>query len=389
MNNNIQEDSISNKLKNLKDLDSYKAIVGNTIIEFYWEKYFDTVANTLKQWYKNDAASIKDEKTDLYVVLSRKKYLETIESKIDYSIIDSWAWSGILFDINTQQKVLICSPKITLKKKLIKILPNTFFRFLNPLAANFWELQTGYLLYHIILKTIHLVLITKRKTLIHSAALSNNNNEAIIIAGKGGIGKTITSAYFYAKGGWKIIADDFVVVAEDCWVSDTYLPAHLYGYHQQYFIKLGISENTIFKNRLDKFHWKLYSILWSQGGVLRRFPLPDKVRNFNAAKIKFFFLVHVSDEEIKNPVFMEINAPEAAKECVEYTFAELNYNLNNKFEEKLLQQNKQLSIDIIQNALKNVKCYQLIIGKEKTGNFLSEMIWAKCNTPQKSDQGLS
>jgi len=289
---------------------------------FSWEEKFREVGYALKSWF-GDYSSGRVQ-SHMGFLISPSIFKNVIRTDSTQRIVQIWSWDAVLVTPSEGLQLWVCNPRMTLRKYLAKAIPKWLFRFLNPLGASYWELQAGYLLYHIVLKEIQIALLKNNASFIHAAGLSNNFGNAVLICGRGGIGKTTTATYFVSRGPWKIIADDFVIVSHEGKMYGSHLPAHIYGYHIPIINQLGLRENKLFKGCLDKLQWNIYSVLKSPSWVVRRISLPKDIIGLPSI-IKMCFVVEVTTSDYKEVSVQRIDHEEAARLSLQYTFAEMGF----------------------------------------------------------------
>lgn len=354
------------------NMDNIVVDFGSIKVLFAWEKFLIDVGDTLKSWFRDFTTNSMQ--ADIGFIISPTIYdnFRNVNSK--ERKVSTWAWDAVLVANNKCPHLWICRPRTTLKKYFAKALPKTLFRFINPLGASYWELQTGYFLYHIVIKQIQDLLLQNGASFIHAAGLSNSSKDAVIICGSGGIGKTTTAANFVSKskGHWKIIAEDFVIVSEEGKIYGSHLPAHIYGYHLSIMEQLGLQKD-FFKDWLDRLQWNIYSIFKSPSGVVRRVTLPKNILAFDGT-IKICFVVEVvMSEEANDELYIQpITYKEAAHLALNYTLNEMKHG-NWLNESELLQ----TALKIISTAFRDAVCYKVRISENKKGLILAQAIWEK------------
>ncbi|GEM90767.1 hypothetical protein [Oceanithermus desulfurans] len=353
------------KLSFIEQWKHFTIDMGPLTLTFYWEGRYTEVGHALEKWLGIKSASEISEaakekkKPHLKFVISASLYNDMLITSSSRESIRTWAWEATPVNSDSLEYIYICRPRTTYKKIIAKTMPQYIVRFANPLFNSYWELQTGYLLYHVILKVLYDILQNYNVTFAHAAGLSNPFGDAIIIAGAGGIGKTTTAAALVFSGHWKLIADDFVLVTEEGEIYDSRLPAHIYSYHSSIVKKIGISK--IHSNQLDKIHWIIYSQIKKEGAV-RRVSLPGKTRQ---GKLKTCFVVDVING-LKEPTVKSISHKVAANSIARYTRAELNLPES--------QSQLESSAAMLSQALAKTSCYSISINEKARGHGLASII---------------
>ena len=351
----------------IEHLEHQSVDFGPIVLTFYWENRFAEVGRALGKWLglklgkETKVEYVKRKKPNLKFVIGTSLSGDMSISRISQIVLQTWAWDARIVYAGTEEILYICNPRINFKKKVLSALPQGIVRFANPLFHSYWELQAGYLLYHIILRAMHTVLLERQVVFVHAASLSDPLDNAILIAGAGGIGKTTTSAHLMSTGFWRLIADDFVLVSKEGKVWDSRLPAHIYSYHSHLLNLMDISE-IIFANWLDKLHWKIYSILNKKGSV-RRVSLPEKSHQ---GKIKACFVVDVAAGTHGETVVEDISPKEAAHSVAHYTLAELNLEEPQSYLED--------TTAVLSKALDRAICYRVVISERARGSGLANAI---------------
>jgi hypothetical protein len=128
-------------------------------------------------------------------------------------------------------------------------------------------------------------------SLIHASALEYDSNKAMIIAGTGGVGKTLIELELIIKKGYKFLSDDMVFVSKDGQIWPNYAYPKIYGYN---ILGDNLMRNKILKNRsfLDRLQW--HAKMWYSPSEVRRRVNPNnffvgKVGNKSKIK-KLYFL---------------------------------------------------------------------------------------------------
>jgi len=339
---------------------------GPVRVTFSYEQKFIEVGHALKNWLGE--SRIEQAQFHIEFLVSPSVFENVMNTGFTQPIIRTWAWDAVLVSSNEGLQVWVCNPRMTPKKYLARALPKWLFRFFNPLGASYWELQAGYLLYHIVLKVIQSALLKNEASFVHAAGLSNSFGNAVLICGRGGVGKTTTAAYFCSKGHWTIIADDFVILSQDGIVYGSHLPAHIYGYHMPILEQLGLQVDKLFKDWLDKLHWNIYSTLKSPAEVVRRVTLPEHLMSPNGI-IKMCFIVESARFDYKEASVQSITQEEAAYLALQYTLSEI--------QGIFVAEEQQRAVDIICRAFRKAMCYRIIVPQSYKGSALARIIWEK------------
>jgi len=95
-------------------------------------------------------------------------------------------------------------------------------------------LKSRYPCYEWFFWIIQLALLRNKFTFIHGGCFEKNG-KAILIASKGGVGKTAITAYFVNKLNWKFLGDDLIIVDETGKCFAFPKPMVLYPYHKVIF----------------------------------------------------------------------------------------------------------------------------------------------------------
>jgi len=335
--------------------------LGPITISFFWDREFNEVGSALRNWF---GKSIKRQtKQHIMFVISEKFFDEIQKTSSFLDTIQIWAWNAALIYTENGNQIWVCKPHFTTKKRLIKELPRLILKFLNPLFASYWELQAGYLLYHIVLKILYRSLLANRATFVHAAGIADSFGNAVLICGKGGIGKTTTAVYFVSRGNWKIIADDFVVVTEGGDIYDSHLPAHIYGYHKDVFEQIGLKVQKLLKEGwLDILHWNIYCI-FRPSKVVRRVSLPRNIKVQDDSKLKVCFIVEVVPSVNKISI-QRLNYEDASQLSIKYTLSEIG-----------VKENMCEAIKVMSTALRDAICYKLTIGENNKNDILAKSIF--------------
>lgn len=125
-----------------------------------------------------------------------------------------------------------------------------------------FTLQTRRDVTYLLMPMIDIMLIFSDSTLVHAAAVKIGNR-TVLLAAKGGTGKTITAIQLVKEFGAKYIGDDFVIVDKSGKVYSFPKPMVFYSYHKTYL-------NQIKGNNISSINKLLLPQSW--------LPLLDTVR---------------------------------------------------------------------------------------------------------------
>lgn len=370
-----QDKSFITQLYNaIEQLDYIDINFGPVLATISWEPRLNEVGSAFKNWFGKEFIAKKGN-SYLRFLISPSMFEKALTLNLSQTVIQTWAWNAVLLSSDQRDQLWICSPRYTLKKQITEKLPRWLVRFANPLFATYWELQAGYLLYHVFMRVLYKVLLIHDACFVHAAAISDTSGNAVLICGSGGVGKTTSSAYFASKG-WKIIADDFVIASKEGKLYDSHLPSHLYGYHAPIIKQLGLKNDTMFENWLDKLHWKIYSSLKGPDSVVRRIPIPDDIRS-PEGNIRMCFIVSTAERSKNNRknLIQRISCEEAAQSALGYTEFEIYHkNTSSDYSSQRLDEDHK-AIGILSKAFSNTICYRIEMPKHNSGFNLATYIW--------------
>ena len=208
-------------------------------------------------------------------------------------------------------------------------------------------------------------------TLIHGSALETNDNNAIIVGGAGGVGKTSLELFLTLKNNFKFLADDITIVDKNKFIWPNYAFPKIYEYNTRN--KKEIEKKVLQKRGLlDKLQWMFTKKLTHRS--IRRRINPEVFYNgaiSKGGKLSDYFILfrgNYNDFEIK-PISVE-KAVETSLEIIktEYDvfFKQLHWHKYNRYllgSKTIIDANNIImKWQILQkNILNNCRCYKVKI----------------------------
>lgn len=244
--------------------------------------------DTIKKYLRLYAKISKKKDNDLKIdILCSAKIFRTKRKNIIATIKTSFGTIAFIQDA-------IPSIHLLLKEKYCR--PNLIYALLFKIRHcefDFPQEMLGQVLYEWAIIPSILIFFNNDLTLIHGSAVSDENNEAVIFTGRGGVGKTAMELKFIIHNNFNFIADDMVPISNSGTVYLNYAFPKIYSYNVK---NSKIVKSKLFRNRsvFDRLHWIMYPRIFKLPFRVRRKVDPvtffDGKISYKASLRKIFFL---------------------------------------------------------------------------------------------------
>ena len=142
-----------------------------------------------------------------------------------------------------------------------------YLRKLNNIQYNSVAERVGHILFENVL--IPAIYFDADKFLLHASAFQNENGDAVLVGGTGGVGKTSLELELCIHRGFGFLADDMGIITKTGLVYPNLAFPKVYGYN--------LRDNSDLKKRImkgrslpDQFAWKFRQTLFGDSGVRRK-----------------------------------------------------------------------------------------------------------------------
>lgn len=220
--------------------------------------------------------------------------------------------------------------------------------------------------------------------IIHSAGVLSQSNEAILVGGTGGIGKTSIEIELCFYGDYRFINDDIGIIDSHGNIYPNYANPKIYGYNLEGYPKL---KKTIFRNRsfLDVFAWR-YKLKRNGIAKVRRkvsHKIFNSVLDQKMSLSTYFLLSRHDGHEIIISSLSPHDAAIETQNIIETEYSEIlkhfrwhSYNRHMEDEDPVIDivRLSRKKIDLLTSAFSDSRIMKALVPEEiKHDDYLSKM----------------
>ncbi|PJE80505.1 hypothetical protein CI610_00473 [invertebrate metagenome] len=233
--------------------------------------------------------------------------------------------------------------------------------------------------YSLLWSVIALCLLKKESSFIHAGVLARNNN-AIVLSGTGGCGKTSTVLHLLSHENFEYLSEDFGIVQSDGLAYQCNKSVSLYHSDIKYKSPSAITAYNSM-NTKRKLAWFFLSKLFNLNPILKAEPKFLTKQNITQKPIAIKYGVHLSRENISDISIKEINVAEYALRSTRASIRELKpltemlnlitANAPDNLNIISVSELEQLMIEIYTKAFSNSILYKMQIPIKMPPNLVS------------------
>lgn len=167
-----------------------------------------------------------------------------------------------------------CYPYLSKRMQYGSHLPELLQKFMTNKYVTVKEKIYLSFFYQIFYSFLQIKLLENSQSLFHASSVEVEDGGAILLCGKGGVGKSSTTSYLCNNiEGARFLSDDQCMITSAGKVFGNPFTIHIYPYNID---TIKPPADVIWKSILDKIQWEYRRILYGKDKVCRRIP-PNKL----------------------------------------------------------------------------------------------------------------